>query len=306
MACTSGSVKTVAEKNVAAAKAIEKVQAMLEAQENVNKTKFFSNIDAHLTDANVADARQISYNSAIKTEYTSEFSLDEIAAVVTTAVKAAVAATNPAVPTAAASPAALNAYADVVNAVAEAAKSKSTAAANISFSMNRLFPGIFVFLYATSVNIEDDDTFGTEGVTSTAIYYRFMESIDDVQNTTKHGAAFIDAKNLLNMKKLQAALTDELASGEITIDEWTKKDAAYSKAVKTIQDRLDAHKFDSKTDLVLEAMDGFGAPVQHSFTTGSVESQEIVRTAIQKLSEKGELYKDVIETSRARLASHYY
>jgi len=306
MACTSGSVQKVADKTVAAKAQIDKLQAMLQAQEAANKTKFYADIDSHLADAKIKDAREVAYNSDIKTEYTSEFSLDKIAAVVTSALKAAVAATDPAVPNAATSPAAISAYADVVNTVAEAAKSSSTSAASMSFSMNRLSPGMYAFLYASSVNIKDVDTFGSEAVTSTAIYYRFMQSIDDIKNQAKFGEAIIDANNLLKMKTLQAALTDDLASDKIDIDEWTKKDAAYSAAIKVIQKRLDDGKFNTAQPLVLSVEHGFGAPVSHSFTNGSAVNQAVVRAAIQKLSAKGEAYKVVIETSKARLASVYY
>lgn len=68
------------------------------------------------------------------------------------------------------SPEAIDAYTDVVNAVAEAAKSSSTAAASLAFSMNRLAPGTIAFLFASSINIQDDETFGKEAVTTTAIY----------------------------------------------------------------------------------------------------------------------------------------
>jgi hypothetical protein len=306
MACTSGSVQTVADKTVAAKAQIDRLQTMIKEQEGVNRATFFGAIATHLADAKVTDAREISYNSDIKTEYTSEFSLDKIAAVVTKALKAAVAAQDPTAKVPAMSAEAIAAYTDVVNAVAEAAKSSSTSSASLSFSMNRLSPGMFAFLYATSINIKDADTFGTEAVTTTAIYYRFMQSIEDVKNEARFGEAVIDARNLLSMKTLQAALTDDLASGKINIDEWMKKDDAYSIAVKRIEDRLAAAKFDTAKPLMLMREAGFGAPVRHSFATGSAVNQEVVRAAIQKLSTMGAAYKVVVEKSNARLASVYY
>lgn len=306
MACTSGSVKTVADKTLAAKKQINKLQEMLQAQENDNKTKFYDEIKSHLTDAKITDAREISYNSYIKTEYTSEFSLDKIAAVVISALKAATKATDPTVQNPATSKDAISAYTDVVNSVAEAAKSSSTSAASLSFSMNRLSRGTFAFLYAKSVNIKDVDTFGTEVVTSTAIYYRLIESIDDLKNESAFGQAIIDAKYLLKMKMLQAALTDELSTGAISIDDWMKKDANFSKAIAVIQKRLDDQKFNTSQPFVLTAAHGFGKPISHSFVNGSAANQEVVRSAIQRLSTKGEEYKFVIETSEARLTSKYY
>jgi len=308
MACRSGSVKRVADKTVAAKSEIEKLQAMIREQENDNKTRFFQNIDSHLADARVTDAREISYSSDIKTEYTSEFSLDKIAGVVTAALKAlaesqkAEGASPPAI-----SPGAIAAYTDVVNTVAEAAKSSSTASVSLSFSMNRLAPGLFAFLHASSVNIEDKETFGTEAVTSTAIYYRFMQSIDDVKNEAKYGLAVIAARGLLDAKKLQAGLMDRVASGEIDVDTWMKLDDQYSLMVKRWQDELDKIKFDSDKTFVLTAEEGFGAPVKHSFVTGSATDQKVVRTAIEKLrSEDADAYKVVIDRAETRLSSIYY
>lgn len=296
MTCTSGSVQTVADKTVAAKAQIDKLLAMLQAQESVNKTRFFDEINAHLKDARVADARQLSYNSDIKTEYTSEFSLDKIAAVVTSALKAVAAAKDPNVKAPAMSPEAIQAYTDVVNRVAEAAKSSSTASASLSFSMTRLSPGLFAFLYASSVNIKDEDTFGSEAVTSTAIYYRLMQSIEDVKMEADYGAARIDADNFLKMKTVQAALTDDLADGKISIEEWSKKDAAYTAAIQRIQERLDADHFKS------------GAPRVAARERGpeSALSQQIVRSAIERLARKGAAFKAAVETSNARLAGGYY
>jgi len=306
MACTSGSVQSTADKTVAAKLQIDKLQAMIKEQEGVNKAAFFDNIASHLSDANVNDAREISYASDIKTEYTSEFSLDKIASVVTSALKAVVAAQDPTAKVPAMSPAAIAAYVDVVNAVAEAAKSSSTSSASLSFSMNRLSPGMFAFLSATSISIKDADTFGTEAVTTTAIYYRFMQSMDDVKNEAKFGEAVIDAKNLMNMKTLQAAITDDLASGKINIEEWNKKDDAYSLAVSKIESRLNAAKFDSAKPLMLKRKAGFGAAVNHSFNVGSATSQAVVMASIKKLSKMGLGYKDVIEKSNARLGKVYF
>ena len=306
MACTSGSVKTVADKTVVAKSQIDKMQSMIKEQESVYKATFFDAIKTHLADANVADAREIGYNSDIKTEYTSEFSLDKIASVVTKALKTVAAAQDPTAIAPAMSPGAIEAYTDVVNAVAEAAKSSSTASSSLAFSMNRLSPGLFAFLYAASTSIKDADTFGTEAVTTTVIFYRFMQSIDDVRNEVKFGEAVIDAKNLLNMKTVQAALTDDLSDGKINIDEWMKKDEAYSQAIERIEKRLAAAKFDTVKSLMLSRNAGFGVPIQHSFSTGSTVNQEVVRAAIQRLSKMGAAYKVVIEKSNARLESVYY
>jgi hypothetical protein len=225
---------------------------------------------------------------------------------VTSALKAFVAAQDKTAKIPAMSPDEIAAYVDVVNAVAEAAKSSSTSSASLSFSMNRLSPGMFAFLYASSINIKDARAFGTEGVTTTAIYYRFMQSLDDVKYEAKFGEAVIDAKNLLNMKTFQAAVTDDLASEEINIDEWNKKDYAYSLAVTKIEARLAASKFDNAKPLMLTRGAGFGAAMNHSFSKGSATCQTVVRTSLKRLSTMGSGYKNMIDKSTARLAKTYF
>lgn len=296
MACTSGSVQSVADKTVAARNQIDKLQAMIQAQEADNKSRFYAAIDGHLKDAGITDARELAYNSDIKTEYTSEFSLDKIAAVVTKSLTAIAAAQDPLAKKPAMSPEAIKAYTDVVNTVAEAAKSSSTASASLSFSMNRLSPGLFAFLYASSVNIKDVDTFGSEAITTTAVHYRFIQSIDDVKSEASFGAAVIDASNYLNMKTLQAALTDDLANGKIDIDEWMKKDAQYTEAVNRIKARLDANRLKSGVQLLS----------LHKPAPGTSANQQLVLASIQQLSALGAAYQPAIEASQARLASAYY
>ena len=297
MACRTASVQRVADKTTDAADQIAKLQTMIEAQNETNKDSFYLKLNQHLADAKVKDGREIGFNSAIKTEYTSEFSLDKIAEVVVAALKSAAAVTSSTVPNPAMSPAAIEAYTDVVNTVAEAAKSSSTSSASMSFSMNRLSPGMFAFLSASSISIKEEETFGTEAVTTTAIYYLFIQSIDDVKSEAKFGAALIDSENLLKMKKLQAALTDELALDKIDIDTWMKKDDAYSGAINKIQARLNADGFESVSTRDLMA--------EKSIAT-NLATQQLVSASIKTLSSKGKAYQAAVEMSERRLAEDYY
>ena len=71
----------------------------------------------------------------------------------------------------------------------------------------------------------EEETFGSESITSTIIFYQLLYSIDDLKNQQSFDEAAIDVQNLLNMKRVQAALTDSLANGTITIDDWMARDA---------------------------------------------------------------------------------
>lgn len=308
MACTTGKVSRAAEKTVKAQAQVEKLASTLEDEKNKIETLFFSEIDSSFAAANIGDGRQVAYNHDIKTEYTSEFSLDKIAGVVVSVLKAAKAATDPTSPNPATSPEALDAYADVVSSVAEAAKSTSKSAASLSFSMNRLAPGLYVFLYARSVNIYDEDTFGSEAVTSTAIYYRLMESIDDIKNEAAFGAARIDAASYLQFKALQAALIDELASGSLSIDTYSDKDAKYQKIISTLKGRLDAAGFPVGVALAAKP----GEPDVHAAAfaqfslVGPSANARVVHRALSVLATKGKEYQPVVEKAQARLAEGYY
>lgn len=299
MACKTASVERIADKTAKAKEQIDKLQAMIENQEDINKKKFFAQIEAHLINAGISDAREISYNYDIKTEYISEFSLDKVAAVVTSSLKAIIESTNPAIVNPATSHEAIEAYIDVVNTVAEAAKSSSTAAASISFSMNRLSPGMFAFLFASSTNIQDDETFGKEAVTTTAIYYRFMQSIQDLKLQGAFDAAKIEiALNLETYKKfkaLQVSIIDDLANGKINIDTYTKLDDFYGSKATDVKAKLDAVKFDTVKSLMgTQAIEG------------SEVHEELVLSSIEKLSSMGESYKSVIEKARERIAIRYF
>lgn len=306
MACRSPSIKKVADKTANAQQQIDKLEQMLQSRDQDFKKSFLGKIDERLAAAKVSDGREVGYNSAIKTEFTSEFSLDKIADVVKAGLKAAAAATDPKVPSPATSPAAMAAYADVVTTVAEAAKSSSTSASSLTFSMTRLCPGLFAFLFASSVSIKDKETFGTEAVTATVIYWRLMESIDDIRNETKWGAALIDAQSLLLMKHLQCGLADSIADGTLTIEEWDKKDSLFDKAIAKIQARLDQY---GRPELKLYAVQRAAKklPPKPSVPVLAPKTRRLASIAIAKLERTHpRLYRAAIERLQDRLETNYY
>ena len=224
------------------------LEASLEAQKKADETAFFNEIDANLAKAKITDAIQMEYASNMKVEYTSEFSLDKIAQVIVAVLQAVVAAKNPASPTPGMDKEAIEAYINVVNTVAEAAKSNSQSSSSLSFSMTRLSPGIYAFLMAKSTSLLDEDTFGSEEVTATSIFYRVMQSIDDIKNQAKFGLAIIDSKILLDMKALQHGLIARLANGNIDIDTWVTLDSKYEGIIQGLKDRLAEHGWEEKQD----------------------------------------------------------
>ncbi|KFF13270.1 hypothetical protein IW15_05595 [Chryseobacterium soli] len=304
MACRTASVERVADKTVSAKQQIDKLQAMIESQEAHNKAVFYKQIDEHLASAKLTDAREISYTSNIKTEYVSEFSLDKIASVVVSALKAAKAATNPAYPQAPTSQEAIEAYSDVVNAVAEAAKSSSNSAASLAFSMNRLAPGTIAFLFASSINIQDEETFGSEAITTTAIYYRLMESPRDVELSAALDATRIRVSaDLATYKKfiaLQAALVDALADGKISFEVYLLQDDKYAKKAAELEKRV------KDGTPVAKAAKGLVPKILSVEDMGSGTHKALVNSAVEKLSAMGDAYKSVVERTRSRIENGYF
>ncbi|SHI79036.1 hypothetical protein SAMN02745244_01060 [Tessaracoccus bendigoensis DSM 12906] len=297
MACRTPSVERVADKTQEANNQINKLLEMLKRDEATTKAEFFSQIDAHFKAANVSDGRQVHFNSDIKVEYTSEFSLDKVAAVIMKALEAVAAAKEPSVSAPAMSEKALAAYGDLVTCVAEAAKTSSTASGALAFSMTRLAPGLFAFLRASSVNIQDDETFGSEAVTATAIFYRFMQSIDDVKNEAQFDLALAAYDALIRLKRLQAALIDDLANDKLSIEAYEKKDAAYAGLIARKQKDLDDAHFKPRE-----------ASRALSVTAAAVEewTPEALIAPLAKLRELGADYAEIVRTTEERLEANYF
>lgn len=306
MACKTPSVQAVMQKTSKAQSQIDELEKLVKNQDEAHK-KFFSDmVIKKLAEAKINDPREIYYGVDTKTEYASEFSLDKIANVVTSVIKAVGKAMDHSVKQPATSPDAIAAYVDIVNAVAEAAKSSSTAAGSLSFSMNRMSPGLYSFLYASSMSIKNEDTFGSEAVTSTMIYYKFIESIDDIKNEAEYGEALIDYKNLMNMKTIQAALTDDLANGKIDINTWTKKDALFDAAIKKIEDRLKKSGWNAVSLCITPNKGDKNEVTAFDKKSISAKNRELALSAVQLLSQKGNLYEPVIRVTTRRIESGYF
>lgn len=305
MTCRTGSVQRAADQSIDAQTAVEKLEAALRAKEEAYKAEFFSRIEDNLAKSGITDAEQTDYSSDIKTEYTSEFSLDAIAKVVTSTLEA-LAASSVGGATPVITPKAIESYVDVVNSVAEAAKSSSDSAANLSFAMNRIGPGTYAFLFATSTTIHNEDTFGSESITTTAIFHRLMRSLRSVEKDAKFDAAVIDAELLKKMKHLQAALMDRLANGDIDFATYDKLDTEYMSKVKEIQHRLEEARFDSNTPFTV-TLGAEGAVEADQTLKGALPQTRLVaQDAIADLSARGGDFAKAAERNSERLASGYY
>ncbi|WP_417368760.1 hypothetical protein [Flavobacterium beibuense] len=291
MACRTPSVERVADKSVNAQKQLDKLTESVKSQRDTLLDEFDGKVGENLKRARVSDGTILGSNDYIKVEYSYEFSLDKIASVIKDTLKAIAANKDSKSFQDAFSDEAVESYTDLVNSVSEAAKSKSTAAASISFSMNRLAPGVFAFLSATSASLLEEETFGNESITSTIIFYQLIYSIDDLKNQQSFDEAAIDIQNLMNMKRVQAALTDSLADGSITIDDWMARDEKLNAAVERLRARLDSRGFADRTQVA---------------SRGMSENQRLVTAALERLNKMGEVYYPAVSILESRLELSYF
>ncbi|WP_417357693.1 hypothetical protein [Flavobacterium sp.] len=291
MACRTPSVERVADKSVNAQKQLDKLTESVKAQRDTLLDEFDGKVGENLKRARVSDGTILGSNDYIKVEYSYEFSLDKIAGVIKDTLKAIAANKDSKSFQDAFSDEAVESYTDLVNSVSEAAKSKSTAAASISFSMNRLAPGVFAFLSATSASLLEEETFGSESITSTIIFYQLIYSIDDLKNQQSFDEAAIDIQNLMNMKRVQAALTDSLADGSISIDDWMARDEKLNAAVERLRARLDSRGFADRTKVA---------------SRGMSENQRLVTAALERLNKMGKVYYPAVSILESRLELSYY
>jgi len=291
MVCTSGSVQNAADKTAKAKEQVNELQKKLENDASAADAKFKNMINTSLIAAKVTDQRLLGENYDIKVEYVSEFSLDKIANVIKKALAEIKKTKKAESGDVAMTDDAIDGYADLIGAIADAAKSTSQAAASLSYSMNRLAKGIFAFVYATSVTLRDVDTFGEEAVTATSIFYKFYESIDDANQETAFSNAVIDSDRVIHWKALQASYIDDYAKGTLNETEYEKKDEFAEKQLAKAQKDLDAHHFNALHALVIRA------------SGSSSKNDEIVHSAITTLVERTKRCKSIITKAQGRLSS---
>jgi hypothetical protein len=299
MACRTPNVQRGAGNVVKATEALDRLEQTMNAKDADYNADFEARIDDALKAANIHDAEPLEGNFAIKTEYSSDFNVDAIAKVITDSLTAVNAAMAPGDPKAFQSPEAIEAYSDVVNSIAEAAKSSSQAAASLSFSMNRLGPGIFAFVMARSTTITDKETFGTESVSSTAIYYRYVRSKQSLKNDAEFIATIMLMNHVLaqidKWIKLQAALLDDFSNDKITMDVYEIKDAKFDEFIAAQRAKIE------HTEGV-EIMESLAA----SKPFGSRGTEELVGNVVTRLSSRGDAYKVIVDRAEARLSSGHF
>ena len=300
------------EKNIEAKAQLDRLEALVIEKAAGFDAKFLDEITKHLAKEHITDAQQIAFDRNVKTEYVSEFNIKLIADVVSNVLHALAAAQSGVVPNAALSEKAIEAYSNVVATVAEAAKSRSESGASMSVNAMRAAPGMLSFLWAVTLTLKDEETFGSESVSCTAVVYRLMRSAKSLEQETDFDLAWIAAATLVQMKELQASLVQLLAKKKIDIDEWTRRDSHYAKAVAKLKREFEGllpdRQKDRKKDTLSPQVLGEFATPEFTLAAGvdPVDMQGRVSAAIAQLATGGEAYRDVIRITQERLDAGYF
>lgn len=296
MSCQSPSIERIVHKSEKAKKQIEKlVQQMIELDQSF-KDNFSVKIEEQAEKAKIDDFRELVFNSGIKTEYAHEFNLDRIAPVISKTLEAIANSLTGSVLQIITSPKAINSYASLVLSITEAAKSKSEASNSLSFSAMRIAPGIFAYLTAHSISIQDIDTFGEESVTATSVIYSLKSSVTDLKKSAHFNSTLQDAELLARLRKIQIGYTDELAQGKITVAVYQEKFHKIQEEIDTIQNRINSTKFSE----ILANVKSVESPVDYTLFDMS-QSRSILEQSIKKFENRSAIYKSALHNTKQML-----
>jgi hypothetical protein len=223
MACKSPSVRRVTENSEAAKNAIKALTRQLKDLNDAEEADFKTKLEQFQNALNVNDFSPVTYATNIKVEFTHEFSLDLLVPVITDAIKAlstTLAAGGGPIGILT-SPDALGSYTSLVNSIAEAAKSSSSAAGSATFSMNKIAPGAFAFIATRSSTLQDKETFGEESVTATSFQHGIFTSVQDALNSPILPLVVLYAKTIVKLADAKILYLDKLLKNQLTIAEYS-------------------------------------------------------------------------------------
>ncbi len=284
----SPNVTKAAREQVAAKDAIVLLQDSLKKDHGKYIGEFNAYVDATLKNMKITDADPCDENNYVRVEYTSEFSLDDIAAVVKSVLEVVAARSGGGgVPAPATSPEAIEAYIGVVSAVAEAAKSSSSATSDMSYSANKVGPGTYVFLYCQSQAIKDEALFGTESITASAIYYRVINSLQAVQKSADFKLALIDYYLLDKWALLKEFYIDQLMNGDIDTNGCRRGQAYAEEEMRKARIRIKKAGLPPEQPVLMTAGTADEEPLQPSLKARIAEAQAASIAKLEKLAERG-------------------
>lgn len=298
----SPKVDRAARKSEKAADSIRKLELSVQNQAKTQRDDFFSQINEALGRMGITDAEEFTYDIQVKTEYSSEISLDKIANAVTAALKAVAAQADPTDPAPAMSPDAIEAYSGLVAAIAEAAKSGSRTAGSLTFSSTRLSPGFLAFLYSSSQSLTDEAMFGKETVTSTAVFHRIMRSKEDIVKTAEFESVLFEYYNVKTWQTILKIYLEDFKARRIDAKTWREADATGRAELTRAQNRLRAAGHDPSGRMLMTAMPA-AAPAADPLDAVAAEAMAELPALLDSLEAEGGEAAEVARTARERMAA---
>ena len=273
MGGAQGKVSNAAKKSAAAQATLQKFEKDRKNDAKSYEEDFNKKITAELLRAGITDQLfPIVTGIQQQTEYASEFNVDLLAGVVTTALKSFEAATGDdgkATMETATSTEAIDSYVQLVESIAASLKSSSSSSSTFTFQMTKIGPGVFAFISAMSANLTDKQMFGSEAVSCATFVYTFARSLQDIQNTTGYQTAvanstteflfrtqtlIVAAKaaqaSIINFKEAQLENVTNLTSGRITVAAYGEMDDVYQSLIDKAMERQLA-QFPAYTNVAL-------------------------------------------------------
>ncbi|MEM9679521.1 MAG: hypothetical protein AAF901_04290 [Bacteroidota bacterium] len=250
MACRSASVQRAEEKFGGALEAINKLIEKNEKFSQKEEDYFLEQIEKSQNSMGVDDFENVGVKQfATKVEFTSEFNADALVAVISEVLNTAAVIATAGGSAAAifANPDNIKTFSNLLTAIAESIKTKSTTAANIFYSMNRIAPGLYACTLSKAMTITDKETFGEEAITATTFHYALFFSKQHAQKITHWDRILSLLMSIRKLNEARVNLVDQLVDNKITIAVFNNLSGEFKKAINEYEDEMSSLVGDMST-----------------------------------------------------------
>jgi hypothetical protein len=240
----SAHVKTIIRNSVQAKKQVMDFLAKIKSDAIDNKLIFLSKIDDSLADAKIKDGQSILFDSIFITTSSSKSFLEIVNKAVTSTINKAAFVRDQEYTVQLKTPKIIESYTNAMNSVIKEAKASSANSNSRTFVMNRLSPGIFIFLQVSVTSIKDTKTLDEEPISTMVLYYNFIFSNEDFKKQNLFDRVQSEKENYLKLINDQIRLLDDLSNGKVDFETWKNNDQALSVAIDKAKDKLNNGNFE--------------------------------------------------------------
>ena len=325
MGGAQGKVSDTAKRSEAANTTLKNFAKNRENDAEEYKDEFQKKITEELLRAGINDQTfPIALGIQHQTEYASEFNVDKLADVVTSALKSVQAATGDdgkVTMETATSDDAMESYVQLVGSIAASLKSSSSSASNFTFQMTKIGPGMFAFISARAANLTDEKLFGSEAVSCSTFVYTFARSIQDIENTTGYQVAVANStteflfrtQTMINSAKaaqesitlFKQAQVDNVAdftSGKKEFAAYNELDDKFQFAIDKAMDKQLAHfSKDTNVTLLVHSLDESNSRMIRTIKLQAGRMKGASRVTFLQSVSRGEFSVDDSSSSSADL-----